>query len=232
MNYRTLQEGDIIPESYEFLNYNGIWTKNKKDTHSGKKWHTCDFMDMRVPIEQEYRRLESLEIIEEGDEYFDQTADKWYPCTSSIGAKHNPSSCPKRRLIKPSAPSLHESLQQGKHLPVPKDLSQWRKQRPVYEGFLKYFPDAAMECAHLSLEGNAKHGEAGDPLQWYMDKSSDELDCLLRHLCDLGGGNEFDDDGIWQETKAFWRAGANLQRKINALKAKGLYPPKFDEEVS
>ena len=122
------------------------------------------------------------------------------------------------------------SVQQAKHLPVPTTLSEWRKQRPVYEGFIKYFSDAVMECSHLSLEGNAKHGEPGDPLQWYKGKSGDEKDCLVRHLCDLAGGSDTDDDGIWQETKALWRAAANLQRKIDALKDAGEYPPTFPED--
>jgi len=116
---------------------------------------------------------------------------------------------------------------QGKSLPYPKTLSEWRKQRPVYEGFLKYFFDAIMEASHCSLEGNAKHNGTTDKPSWNKALSGDEKDCLLRHLCDLASGHEHDNDGIWPEVKVFWRAGANLQRKIDALKEQGLYPPKF-----
>lgn len=116
----------------------------------------------------------------------------------------------------------------GVALPMPTTLAEWRKQRPVYEGFIKYFPDAIMECSHLSLQGNAQHGKEGDPLQWYKEKSTDEKDCIVRHLIDLSQGDT-DDDGIWQEVKAMWRACANVQRKIDALRKEGLYPPKFNQ---
>ena len=116
---------------------------------------------------------------------------------------------------------------QGKSLPKPKSLSEWRKQRPAYEGFIKYFPDAIMEASHLSMEGNAKHNGTTEHPTWDKSKSADEKDCLARHLCDLAATGDYDDDGIWQEVKAFWRAGANLQRKIDTLRDQGLYPPKF-----
>ena len=32
-----------------------------------------------------------------------------------------------------------------------------RKERPVYTGVLKYFPDAIMEVAKVSLAGNQQH---------------------------------------------------------------------------
>ena len=35
--------------------------------------------------------------------------------------------------------------------------SKERKERPVYTGVLKYFPDAIMEVARVSLAGNKQH---------------------------------------------------------------------------
>ena len=32
-----------------------------------------------------------------------------------------------------------------------------RKERPVFTGVLKYFPDAIMEIAKVSLQGNKQH---------------------------------------------------------------------------
>ena len=35
--------------------------------------------------------------------------------------------------------------------------SKERKERPVYTGVLKYFPDAILEVARVSLAGNKQH---------------------------------------------------------------------------
>ena len=40
-----------------------------------------------------------------------------------------------------------------------------RKERPVFTGVLKYFPDAIMEIARVSLQGNKQH---------HPDKGGDE----------------------------------------------------------
>ena len=40
-----------------------------------------------------------------------------------------------------------------------------RKERPVYTGVLKYFPDAIMEVAKVSLAGNQQH-HPDKPLHW------------------------------------------------------------------
>ena len=76
-----------------------------------------------------------------------------------------------------------------------------RKQLPVYSGFVKYFPDAMVAVAKLSFDGNEKHNP-GQPLHWSRDKSSDDLDALMRHLI----------EGDW--VAVAWRAMANLQKQI------------------
>ena len=47
-----------------------------------------------------------------------------------------------------------------------------------------------------------------------MNKSSDELDALMRHLADHASGEEIDDDGIRHLTKVAWRAMAMLERTL------------------
>ena len=85
-----------------------------------------------------------------------------------------------------------------------------RKERPVYTGVLKYFPDAIMEVAKVSLAGNQQH-HPDKPLHWDRAKSTDELDALARHLIDAG---KLDDDGQRHSAKVAWRALANLQKEI------------------
>jgi hypothetical protein len=92
------------------------------------------------------------------------------------------------------------------------ELKVWRKQRPVFSGVLRYFPDALMEVAYASFLGNEQHNP-GQPLHWAKEKSTDEPDALLRHLLDAGTR---DTDGIRHSAKVAWRALAMLQREIES----------------
>ena len=85
-----------------------------------------------------------------------------------------------------------------------------RKQKPVFTGVLKYFPDAIMEVARCSWAGNQQH-HADKPLHWDREKSNDHLDALARHLIQAG---QMDDDNIRHSAKVAWRALANLQLEI------------------
>jgi hypothetical protein len=87
-----------------------------------------------------------------------------------------------------------------------------RKQRPVYSGVLRYFPDALMEVAHCSWVGNEQHNP-GTELHWDRAKSTDEADALIRHLLEAG---TVDSDGVRHTAKAAWRALALLQKEIEA----------------
>ena len=89
-----------------------------------------------------------------------------------------------------------------------------RKERPVFTGVLKYFPDAIMEIAKVSLQGNKQH-HPDKPLHWDRDKSTDDYDALARHLIDAG---TIDDDGIRHTAKVAWRALACLQKELESKK--------------
>ena len=84
--------------------------------------------------------------------------------------------------------------------PLPTDAAE-RKTYPIFSGFITYFPHAIAKVAHLSYKGNLQH-HPDKPLHWDMDKSSDELDALMRHMI----------DGDWEQVA--WRALANLERKL------------------
>lgn len=90
------------------------------------------------------------------------------------------------------------------------DKKQWRKERPLATGVLAYFPDALLEVAHTSFKGNEQHN-AGEPLHWAREKSTDQLDAALRHITDHLKGEPIDDDGCYHLSKAAWRILAHLQ---------------------
>lgn len=92
-----------------------------------------------------------------------------------------------------------------------KTLTSWeRKQRPVFNGVLKYFPDAIMEVAYTSWVGNEQHN-SGQPLHWDKSKSIGTGDEVCRHIMDK---EVFDTDGVRHRAKAAWRALELLQREI------------------
>lgn len=98
-----------------------------------------------------------------------------------------------------------------------KDLGEYdkapNKRYPMFEGLLKYFPNALREVSHLSLVANEQH-HAGEPLHWDKNKSTDEKDALLRHLTEIAKGNDLDTDGMLHASKVAWRALANLERYL------------------
>lgn len=99
-----------------------------------------------------------------------------------------------------------------------KSEGEIRKEYPLYSGLLKYFPDALAAVAHLSKVGNDQHNP-GEPLHWVREKSTDQLDALLRHLKDHSQ-NPFDTDGERHLTKVVWRGLAELQLAIEAEQGK------------
>lgn len=90
-----------------------------------------------------------------------------------------------------------------------RNSKQWRKERPLYSGVLRYFPKALLEVAHVSFIGNEQHNP-GEPLHWAREKSTDQLDCVARHITDHGD-NAIDTDGGYHLAKAAWRSLAELE---------------------
>lgn len=90
------------------------------------------------------------------------------------------------------------------------------KRYPMFEGLLKYFPNALREVSHISLIANEQH-HPGEPLFWDKDKSTDEPDALMRHLTEVAKGNEYDSDELLHRGKVAWRALAFLERYLTKI---------------
>jgi hypothetical protein len=95
---------------------------------------------------------------------------------------------------------------------LPKD-AQDRKNMPIARGVLDYFPDAVAAVANVSFVANEQHNP-GEPMHWAKEKSTDEADCIVRHLLERG---TIDTDGLRHSAKVAWRALALLQRELDAL---------------
>lgn len=98
---------------------------------------------------------------------------------------------------------------------LPTDAEK-RKALPIYSGVVRYFPHALAAVAELSKIGNDQHNP-GQPLHWAKEKSTDELDALMRHVADLAiNPDHRDPDGVLAAVKIAWRALANLERMHDA----------------
>lgn len=100
-----------------------------------------------------------------------------------------------------------------------------RKAAPVTTGNFRYFPDAHLAIAQLSVYGNDKHNP-GQPLHWSREKSNDHADCVGRHLLEPFGIDYSygPDKPVLHAAQAAWRALANLQVEIEELKKQGKWP--------
>ena len=87
-----------------------------------------------------------------------------------------------------------------------------RKACPITTGVLDYFPLAIAEIARISKAGNDQHNP-GQPLHWAREKSTDQADCITRHLIQRG---TMDTDGARHSGKMAWRALALLQEELEA----------------
>jgi len=83
-----------------------------------------------------------------------------------------------------------------------------RKAEPIYSGVLMYFPDALAAVSRVSKAGNDKHNP-GEPLHWARGKSTDQLDCVVRHL--LSPEELQPESGEVDLAAAAWRVLAQLQ---------------------
>jgi hypothetical protein len=90
-------------------------------------------------------------------------------------------------------------------LTLPTD-SKERKQYPLLNGCIKYFPAALAGIARISKEGNDKHNP-GLPLHHARGLSMDHGDCIIRHLIDT-------EDLLAALSRADIDSGPELQQKI------------------
>ena len=101
------------------------------------------------------------------------------------------------------------------------DFSKTRKGMPLFSGCISYFPDALLAVAEHSRKGNNKHNP-GQPLHWAKEKSSDQADCIARHLVDIGPNwdNIDPEFNSLHATALVWRALALLQTVLERQKCK------------
>jgi hypothetical protein len=121
------------------------------------------------------------------------------------------------RLASVTAPSPRMTL--------PTDSTK-RKEVPLWEGCIAYFPAALAAVARTSAAGNRKHNP-GEELHHARDKSMDHTDCIARHLVDyqdlaaaaLRGGPA--DAAAMQEElgNLCWRVLAYAQQELDTLGA-------------
>lgn len=97
---------------------------------------------------------------------------------------------------------------------LPTDSAE-RKRVPLYRGPVRYFPAALAGVARVCEAGNRKHNPDATELTHDRAKSTDQEDCILRHLVDLaedyGQGVGRDEAGIPQVDYIAWRALALAQ---------------------
>ena len=99
---------------------------------------------------------------------------------------------------------------------LPVDASA-RKAIPLYSGLVKYFPKALAAVAEVSRIGGEQH-HPGEKLHWDRNKSTDHLDCLMRHAFEAG---TIDTDGARHMAKACWRALAALEVELENDRSEG-----------
>lgn len=90
-----------------------------------------------------------------------------------------------------------------------------RKETPVLDGCLAYFPNAIVAVADNSMAGQKQHAP-DEPLKWYREKSQDELGSLQRHIVDfLLAEKKGDREEMLKASKAIaWRGLAHCERMI------------------
>lgn len=82
-----------------------------------------------------------------------------------------------------------------------------RKEIPIAEGVIDFFPLALAAIARCSNRATSQH-HPGEPMHWDRGKSSDHVNCIIRHLIER---DEVDSDGIPHIHKLAWRALAASQ---------------------
>ena len=85
-----------------------------------------------------------------------------------------------------------------------------RKERPMFHGLLNYFPNALAEISHVSFVATKQH-HPGEIMNWDRNKSIDNPDCAVRHMCNM---EAVDTEGLTHAAKVAWRTLATLEEMI------------------
>lgn len=124
-----------------------------------------------------------------------------------------------------------DSNKKSNVMTLPTD-SKERKEYPLFEGCVRYFPAALAGVSKTSKLGNDKHNP-GEALHHARGKSMDHGDCIIRHLIDvqdllvaLERGNETikNEDVLNEVNQMAWRVLAfsqELHEKFGAPLAPG-----------
>lgn len=121
----------------------------------------------------------------------------------------------------PSTPCIHDKVE-VQVFDMRHRNSAERKGEPVYDGVLRYFPDALAAISRVSKAGNDKHNP-GEPLHWARGKSTDQMNCVVRHSFTPEALDP--DTGEAELAHAAWRLLAQLQLLEEARLARaGIIP--------
>lgn len=112
---------------------------------------------------------------------------------------------------KPMAPLDATRLITNPTLNLPTD-DQDRKDLPIFDGVLMYFPNAIAAIAEVSRMGNEQHNP-GEPLHWARGKSMDQYNTAIRHMMDHRMGQRYNGRAR-HLANAAWRILAALQLDI------------------
>ena len=111
-----------------------------------------------------------------------------------------------------------------------------RKNVPMFSGCLRYFPAALAGVSNISKLGNDKHNP-GEEMHHARGKSTDQGDCIIRHLVDVedlkaaidrGDTTVTSQDVLLEINQLVWRALAfsqELHEKFGAPLAPGAKLP-------
>lgn len=95
---------------------------------------------------------------------------------------------------------------------LPTDYDE-RKALPLYTFLTEYFFLAFLEVVRVAVAGDKQHlnNPGTSPIRWAREKSTDQMNTAMRHICDYGTGQKYDVDGRAHLAKAIWRLSAQLQ---------------------
>ncbi len=91
-----------------------------------------------------------------------------------------------------------------------KNDSASRKLAPIFEGFMRYFPNSMKAVACLSRLASEKHNGLGK-FGWSWNRSDDHGDCVARHQLEPTTLDEFD---LPHAVATAWRAMAQLEKLL------------------